>query len=456
MTTTNESTALGEAQLKDVAERVLARTTAESAQVTLAGQTAYLTRFANNQIHQNVAEQDLRVTVRVAFGQKVGMATTNDFSNEAIAQAVADAETLARLQPDNPEFPGFARPSRIAPLEAATVGRTLDFGPTDRARVVGHMCQDADAAGLTASGSFATGLKQLAIASSHGAWAYHQSTVASFNAVAMGADASGWASDVSLDAGLIDAERLAAEAIDKCLRSRGPSDLAPGEYTVILEPYAVADLLAQLARGFGAEDVREGRSFLSGRQGELLIHPDLTIWDDGCDLSGVPAPFDHEGVAKRKVVLFNHGVAGEPVYDMRTAALEGRASTGHHYGGGAFWGAGTAASHLFMAPGRHSQDEMLAATERGIWVTRFHYVNQLDPRRTTLTGMTRDGTFWVENGRIVRPLHNMRFTHAALDALRDVDMIGKDTKLGQSWLGGGLRVPALRIRNFRFTGRTTF
>ena len=456
MTTMNETTALGEAQLREVAERVLARTTADAAQVTLAGQTAYLTRFANNQIHQNVAEQDLRVTVRVAFGQKLGQATTNDLSDEAIAVAVADAEALARLQPDNPEFPGFAAPQAIETISAATVARTLDFGPSERARVVGHLCADAHAVGLTASGAFATGLRQLAIANTHGAWAYHQATVASFNSVVMSDDSSGWAADAHLDAGLIEGEALAAEAIDKCLRSRHPQEIEPGAYDVILEPYAVVELLSFLGRGFGAEDVREGRSFLTGRVGEQLVHPAVSIWDDGHDLAGIPSPFDHEGMPRRKAMLFDRGVAGSPVYDLRTAAREGKASTGHHFGGGAFWGSGPLASHLFMAPGTSTRDEMLQATERGIWVTRLHYVNQLDPRRTTLTGMTRDGTFWIEGGQVVKPLRNLRFTHAILDALRDVDMVGDTTKLGLNWYGGANRVPALRIKNFRFTGKTTF
>jgi predicted Zn-dependent protease len=456
VTTTNDAIGLGEAELQDVAQRVLRHVTGDAAQVTLAGQSSYLTRFANNQIHQNVAEQDLRATVRVAFGQKVGQATTNDLSDEAIARAVADAEALARLQPDNPEFPGFVGPQAIDPIPEATVGRTLGFGPADRARVVGHVCDGAQRAGLTAGGALSTGLRQLAIATSLGHWAYHQTTLASYNGVVMGADSSGWSEAAHLDAGMLDGEALAAEAIEKCLRSAHPGDLEPGEYTVILEEYAVDDMIGYLARGFGAEDVHEGRSFLAGRVGERLVHPGVTIWDDARDLAGVPCPFDHEGMPTHRAALFTAGVAGEPVYDVRTAARAGRASSGHHFGGGAFWGAGPLASHLFMAPGTSSKAEMLAATERGIWVTRFHYVNQLDPRRTTITGMTRDGTFWIEDGKIVRPLRNLRFTHGILDALRDVDMIGDATKLGLNYYGGGNRVPALRIANFRFTGKTTF
>ena len=456
MTTTNDVLAYTEGHLHDVAARLLARTSAPAARVTLSGQTSFLTRFANNQIHQNVAEQDLRVTLHVAFDGRVGKATTNDVTDEALARAVADAEALARCAPEDPGFPGFGGRHAIQPIPEAAVARTLGFGPGDRARVVGHACRDAAALGLTASGSFATGLKQLAIADSTGGWAYHAGTLAHFNGVVMGDDSSGWAADTSLDAGQIDGAALAHEAIEKCRRAAHPGELEPGAYTVILEPYAVHELLQQLARGFAADEVREGKTFLSGRVGEAMVAPTVSIWDDPRDLAGVPAPFDHEGVPTTRAALFTQGVAGEPVSDMRSAKDAGRPSTGHHFNGGAFWSAGPVPRNLFLAPGDATPEGMLAATERGIWVTRFHYVNQLDPRATTLTGMTRDGTFWVEDGKIVRPLRNMRFTHAVLAALRDADMIGRDTKLLPNYFGGGNRVPALRIRNFRFTGKTTF
>lgn len=456
MMQTDRAHAPTETELRALADRVLKLTRGDAAQVTLHGHTTYLTRYANNQIHQNVGEQDLIASVSVAFGQRVGRAATNDLSDAALAQAVADAETLARLQPDDPEFPGFVGPQAYDPIPGAMVARTAEFGPSERARVVQPILDQAEALGLTAAGIFQTARKQVAIASTAGAWAFHESTLATYNAVVMGADASGWAADARLDAGEIDGVALAAVAIDKALRAKGPQAIEPGAYTVILEEEAVHEMLSQLSRGFGAEEVRKGGSFLAGREGQQLIHPDITIWDDATDVAGLPRAFDDEGMPTRKVVLFDRGIAGGPVSDRRTAALLGSISTGHHQDGGPFWGAGPAASHLFMAPGTSSKTEMLASTERGIWVTRFHYVNQLDPRRTTITGMTRDGTFWIEDGQIVKPLLNLRFTHAILDALRDVVAIGSETKLMPTWVGGANRVPALKIENFRFTGKTTF
>ncbi|MEB3195822.1 MAG: TldD/PmbA family protein [Candidatus Sericytochromatia bacterium] len=447
-----------EASLHALAEQVLAqaRQVGDAAQVTLRGETAHLTRFAGNRIHQNVSECDLSVSVRVALGQKLGEASTNDLSPAGLRDAVARAAAIARLHAPDPDFPGFAPRYGIDPIPLAHSPRTRGFEPVDRARVVAHVCRDAALEGLTAAGAFQTGVRQLAIATSEGAWAHHLGTTAHFNTVVMGEDSSGWAADTHLDAGLIDGEALAEEAIDRAMRSRHPVDLEPGEYPVILEEYAVLELLSYLGRAFGAEDVAEGRSFLSGRSGEPLIPSALTIIDDPRDVNGLPVPFDDEGVPSRRVPLFEHGVAGHPVHDRRSALAAGCSSTGHHVAGGAFWKSGPRAAHVQMLPGHASKDEMLQATDRGILVTRFHYVNQLDPRRTLLTGMTRDGTFLVEGGKVVRPLRNLRFTQAWLEALQGVDMVGRTTKLGLNWAGGACRAPALRVGRFRFTGKTTF
>jgi predicted Zn-dependent protease len=442
-------------QLHELAFRIIKSSSADAVEVVFNGHTTYLTRFANSQIHQNVSEQDLAVTVRVAFGAKVGTSTTNNLDPESLLATVKSAEALAHFQAEDPDFPGFSLPHSYKSVDSA-IARTLEFTPADRAGVVQHVCRDAIAEGLNASGAFSTSLKQVAVANSHGLWAYHAGTLADFQTVVMSDDSSGWAASTHIDAGHIDGEALAEEAIDKALRTRHPQELDPGHYTVILEEYAVNDMIQYLAGGFSAEEVRQGRSFLSGRQGEKVAHKDILLWDDAHDMSGVPMPFDDEGSPKRPVTFIDRGRLGEPVYDMRTARLEGTTSTGHYHAPGAYWGPGIAPANMFMAAGVHTKDEMLEATERGIWVTRFHYVNKLDARKTTITGMTRDGTFLIENGKLSRPLKNMRFTQGILDALGNVEMIGNTTKLETTYMGGGVRCPALKIKNFRFSGKTTF
>ncbi|MEB3330536.1 MAG: TldD/PmbA family protein [Candidatus Sericytochromatia bacterium] len=445
-----------EATLRALADHVLQASQAEATEVVLVGQTSHLTRFANNQVHQNVAETDLRVRIRVAFGQRVGEASTNDTAPEALVAALRDAEALARLQPDDPDFPGFTGPQAFTPIPEALDAGTLACEAADRASAVAHVCRLARAQDMVAAGAFQTGLRQRAIATSAGLWAHHAGSFAHLDTVVMSDDSSGWAADTHADARRIDGEALGAEAVEKAARSRRPQDLEPGEYPVLLEPYAVVELLSYMGRAFGAEDVREGRSFLAGHVGAQLVHPAVTVVDDPRDPAGLASPFDHEGVPATRRVLFERGVAGAPVYDRRAAAREGLCSTGHHFGGGAFWKAAPLAAHLAMGAGEASREALLGGMERGVYVTRFHYVNQLDARRTLLTGMTRDGTFWVENGRIVRPLRNMRFTHAWLDVLRDIEAIGADQKLNLNWYGGASRAPALRVGRLRFTGRTTF
>jgi PmbA protein len=447
---------LNEIRLKDIADGVLAQVEADDAQLTLRGHTSCLTRFANNQIHQNVSENDLILTLRVSKGKRLGEASTNDSSPDGLRDLVARAVRLSEIHPPDPQFPGFIGQQHFEPIAAAVSPTTLAFEPVDRARVVAHVCRGAKLEGLNASGAFQTGVRHSAISTLSGAWAYHPGTWAHFNTVVMGDDSSGWSSDTHRDAGIIDGEALAGEAIDKALRGRRPREIEPGEYPVVLEEYAVLELLAYIGRSFGADDVAEGRSFLSQREGQRLIHEALSIVDDPRDLEGLPVPFDDEGTPCSRRVLFERGVAGHPVYDRRSAERAGCQSTGHHAAGGAFWGAGPRASHLTLAPGPASADDLLSGLERGLLVTRFHYVNQLDARRTMLTGMTRDGTFWVENGRICYPVKNLRFTYPWLEALQHVSAVGQRTKLGLNWAGGASRAPALRLNKFRFTGKTTF
>jgi predicted Zn-dependent protease len=284
-------------------------------------------------------------------------------------------------------------------------------------------------------------------------WNRHSVTQAKLLTVMMdGNGASGYAQATGTDVRAIDATAVGEEAADKALRSRDAQDLEPGSYPVILEEYAVATILEYLSwMGFSALALEEGRSFMElGRQ---VMGTNASIWDDGLDPSGLPTAIDFEGVPKRRVNLIVDGVAQAVVHDTATAQRAGVRSTGHGLPApNAF---GPMAWNLFMAPGSSSKEAMLGGIERGVWVTRLHYVNIVHAKRGILTGMTKDGTFLIEDGRITRPIRNLRFSQSIPDAFSAIDAIGEETRLvAAEYSGITARVPALRIAAFGFTGAT--
>jgi len=205
--------------------------------------------------------------------------------------------------------------------------------------------------------------------------------------------------------------------------------------------------------GFGALAVQEGRSFMTGKFGQQIVDSRISIVDDGLDATGLPVPFDFEGVPKQRVAIIKNGIANAVVYDSYTAQKEGKKSTGHSRP--APNTSGPFAGNLFMSVGNSSKEEMLKSTEKGLWVTRFHYVNPVHPLKAVLTGMTRDGTFLIENGQLTRAVRNLRFTQSMLDALSNVEMIGDKAQVESGFLGA-ICVPALKIHDFHFTGVTEF
>lgn len=434
-------------------EKVLSLSPGDATEAMLYGGDSYLTRYACNYIHQNVGEHNTSLTVKVRFGQKVGQATTNRLDDASLAEVVRQAAEIARVQPDNPELPPLPEPRDIPAVEAFVPG-TAECTPLDRARGAREVIEIARAIGFEAAGAFSTTAAEVAVANSRGVRAYHAGTVAVMSAVVMSPDSAGFASAASSDVRRIDPRAVGERAARKCRDSRNSARLEPGEYEVVLEPLAVADLLEYIGRlGFSAEAYQEGRSFVCGKLGEQIMHPSVTIWDDGLDPRGVPLPFDAEGVPKQKVVLVDGGRANALVYDSRTAHREGKASTGHATTWG--WWSGPMPTNLFMAPGDATLEEMIASTRRGILVTRFHYTNPVHPVRGIITGMTRDGTWLIEDGKIRTPVKNFRFTQGLLEAFSAVEAIGRDLVLVSEGFGSAV-VPALKLSRFNFTGVTEF
>jgi PmbA protein len=445
---------LGESAIKRVTEQVLGLSKADQTEVMFFGDASQLTRFANNYIHQNVAETNTQVNVRVVLGKKIGVASTNDLSDEALRKVVEQATTIARFQLENEDFKSLPGPDEAGKGSAAKgyVNSTASASPEMRAQGVGAICKLASEKELTAAGSFSTGAQELGVANSLGLFSYDAFTVSNLLTVVMSENSSGYADRTSKDVSDINAEDVGNEAVSKALRSKNPTEIEPGEYTVVLEEYAVGDMLDYLAfMGFSALAVQEERSFL--KRGEKITGENVTIFDDGNDTRGLPISIDFEGVGKRRVEIVKNGVAESPVYDSYTAGREpGQKSTGHALPAPNIWG--PMPSNMFMQPGTTPRQELTSGIERGIWVTRFHYVNVVHPLLTILTGMTRDGTFLIENGEVARPIKNLRFTQSVLEALQGAT-VGDTLKLQKGFIGGSM-VPALRLDKFKFVSGTSF
>ncbi len=444
---------LGPEKIQDLTKQALSLSKADQTEIIVMTEDSALTRFANNYIHQNVAESNATIRARLVFGKRAGVAEGNDLSPEGVRRVVETARAISQLQPENPEFKGLPEPRPITNLDAY-VSHTAEFSPEARARTVDIICRLALSHKLIAAGAFKTEQYELAVANSLGTFAYHPGTVADLHTSMMGDSGSGYASAASLDARELNGEALAREAIDKAVRSRNPIGLQPGEYTVLLEEYAVTDLLDFFGMlSFNALAVQEDRSFMKDCLGKKAMHESVTLWDDGLAPDTFPMPFDFEGVPKQRVAFVEQGIAREVVYDSYTAGKVGKQSTGHSLP--APNTLGPMPVNMFLAPGQATKEELIRSVDRGVLITRFWYTRVVHPLQVTVTGMTRDGTFLIENGEVTLPVKNLRFTTSYLDALKNVRGIGRDTKLfREGWLTTSNRVPAILVDGFNFTGAT--
>lgn len=445
---------LGEKEAKNLCQQVLKRCGTNQAEVLLMLEDNALTRFANNAIHQNVAERNISMIVRYFIGKQIGVATTNRLEPSSLDQVVEHARAFAQASPADPDYPGLPEPAAYTSIPAFDED-TAKYSPQARAEAVGKVCRTSRGKGLNASGAFSTGYGEIAVANSLGLFAYHATTNADFQTVVMAEDASGRAQRTGWRASDIPVEALGREAILKAESGRNPRKIEPGDYAVVLDPYVTLDLLDNLNyHGVGAQSVLEGRSWMNDRIGQKAMDSMVSIWDDGSDPQGTPMPFDFEGVPKQRVDIVRQGIVMGPVYDRYSAAKSGKVSTGHALLP-TMRELGPLATNLFMAPGSASLDDMIHSTTRGLYITRFWYTRLVHPRDCVVTGMTRDGVFMIEDGQLAYPVKNLRFTQSYVEALNAVEAVGKETYLlGEEFGGFTVRVPALKISSFNFTGST--
>ena len=446
---------LSREEAQGLLSEALAMSSAEHTVAVLEARDESLTRFANNEIHQNVSSRLHTLTLQAIVGRRSGIATTDRLDSSALRQVADRALAMARMSPEDEALPEPAPPAE-APALAGFAAGTAACTPEARADEVGPVTKTAQGRGLNAAGALTTGSSAVAVANTRGLFAYHPDSYAQFTCTVRAPDASGWVDRHRRDWRALAISTLGATAIEKAERSRAPGEVPPGRYTVVLEPAAVAELVAFLGwLGLGAQSEQEGRSFLSGRMGERITGADITLVDDGADPRSFGRPFDYEGTPRQRVTLIEQGIARAVVHDRRTARTAGVESTGHACAPPAV--EGPLPYDLVLATGDRSLEELIASTERGILVTRFWYNRVVDARRTLVTGMTRDGTFLIEGGRLTRGIRNLRFNESVLEVLERADGIGREAEPTVfDYSGNCVVAPALRVRDFRFTGVTRF
>ena len=424
---------------------------ASEAEALVSDERAQLTRFANSEIHQNVAETNGQLNLRVAIGKRVGVASSNRLDDEGLRRLAETAVAIARNSAELEDWGGLPQPTPIQPVDGSWSEATAGATPEQRAAGVRAVIAAADEAGVRAFGSFSTSAEDLAVANSNGVRAAQRRTSAQLLTVTTASDGgSGYGEQAGVDVSQIDAAAVGREAAEKARATANPVSVDPGDWTVVLEEYAVVDLLSMLAyMGFSALAVQEERSFFEA--GKVIGSELVTIVDDATDPGAMPTAFDYEGVAKQRVVLVDRGVCGSVVYDQQTAARAGVASTGH--GLPAPNPYGPFPLNMVMSAGVTPRAALTGELERGLLVTRFHYTNPVHPKLAIVTGMTRDGTFLVEDGRIVGPVRNLRFTQSYLAALAGTVAVGDQRRTLKGDFGGVL-VPPVRIEGWTFTGAT--
>lgn len=437
---------------RTLAETALRASSADETEVVVDQTEQELNRFTADHPVQNMVRLLSRVSVRVRVDGHEGKASTGTPTEDAVRRTVERAIAVARLTPRiagemlpmaGPQSYTLRRADPVAPDPAAT------------ARSVASMTHRARAEGCRAAGIQSASNELRVVMNSRGLDVSDLDTHAVVSFTAFRDAGAGWAQAIGARRESITEDAVAERAVGKALASRAPVAVAPGHWTVILEPPAVASLLLFAAyKGFGAQQVEEGSSFLAGRLGSRVVGENITIADDCTHPMAIGHTFDGEGMPRGRVELIRDGVACGLVHDRATAHRFGCRSTGHATPQPS--SSGPLASNLVLSPGAGTREDLLRGVDRGILVTEFHYTNMVEPTQLTLTGMTRNGTFLVERGEVGPAVKNMRFTQSLVEALRRVTGIAADASLASALFGGFTIVPSVRIDGFHFSSGTEF
>ena len=432
-------------QAQALVEKVVKMSKADSIQVNVGGGYAANVRFADNRISTAGGVSTANLAIQSAYGPKHAVVSTNDFTDAGLERAVRQSEALAKLAPDDPESMPPLGPQTYEPVRSYFES-TANLGPEARADAARAAIEPCRAAGdLKAAGFLQTGIGAGAVGNSTGLFAYQAGTSSNYTLTVRTTDGtgSGWAGADHPDWSQLDVKDVARRAIDKARLSRNPVAIEPGRYTVILEPQAVGDLVQLLAFAFDARSADEGRSAFSKQGGgtkigEKIVDERITLFSDPGDPQLLSNTFDGQGLPAHRIAWIENGVLKRLTYGRFWAQKKGQQPD-----------AGTNAVKL--AGGTQTTEELIASTPRGVLVTRLFYLRQVDPRTVLYTGLTRDGTFLIENGKISKAIKNFRFNESPLFMLNNLDAIGRAVRVAGTEAGGDVVMPTLKIRDFNFT-----
>lgn len=448
----------------ELLERGLQMVQADEVELSLRGRTGNHLRYANSAVIQSLALDDAQVAVRAIRNGQTGLAFTNDLTDEGLRRAGERAAALAGAARGQGEFPGLPTPDaagEISALVSASDAETRALSSEAMTGALEPVLRRSRAASVSLAGSSESGECTNAVVNSRGVQRHfvHSFATMSFIGTELGG-ASGFAGGTGRTWAELPMTEYGETAIEKAIRGKNPVSLDPGRYDVILEPEAVTELMEWMAQtAFTAKSVEQGQSFLIDKRGETLTGESVTIHDDPhCSAGvGVPTHFDAEGVATRPITFIDGGKAGDVVHDTRSARKAGCSSTGHAVVDPLTAQTFASPSHLVFNPGGASTQDLLDRVDRGLWVTRFHYVNgMMDPPNAQMTGLTRDGLFLIEKGKVTRGVGTLRFTEKILEAFQRIAGIGSELRAVPTWWSGGgfFAAPTLLIRDFEFTGRS--
>ncbi|MCX7072190.1 MAG: TldD/PmbA family protein [Gammaproteobacteria bacterium] len=433
-----------EAQAKAILDKVIKLSKADECTATLEGSVAGNIRYALNSVSTSGIVSNCELAVQVAFGKKVGTATINEFDDAALARVVKRAEDLAKLAPDNPEFmPAIGK--QDYPATPTYVAATAGITPEYRAQVAADSIVPSKAGKLVAAGFFSDAVRFSALANSKGNFGYQQSTNVDFTCTVRTEDArgSGWVARNVADVSQFNAKSEIQTAIAKAQQSVDAKALEPGKYTVILEPAASAGLISFMMQGFDARSADEGRSFLTkkgggNRLGEKLFDDKVTLFSDPAYPGAAVLPWDNDGVKREKQAIITNGKVDSLQYSRYWAKAKKTQAIGQP-------------GNLIMVGGSKSTMDLVKSTKKGILVTRTWYIRSVDPQTVLLTGLTRDGTFYIEDGEIKYPIKNFRWNESPVIMLNNVDELGKPERVGDDESPFIMLIPPMKIREFTFT-----